>query len=218
MGSTYRTRSHLKRLQAASGTRDLRPKAADLLIRHHPRPGCSSPSPTRCRLLPVMVLAGMERDFIIRPARGAGDLGAVALLMAEYAASLPVDLAYQDFASELAGLPGKYAPPEGELFLASDRAGAPLGCVALRPLPSPDRRCEMKRLFLRPAARGLGLGRALMAQVIEAARANGYRELCLDTLPTMVSAISLYEAAGFRRVDPYYAPTPPGTVFLGLAL
>ena len=76
----------------------------------------------------------------------------------------------------------------------------------------------MKRLFLRPAARGLGLGRALMARAIEAARAIGYRELCLDTLPTMVSAISLYEAAGFRRVDPYYVPTPPGTVFLGLVL
>jgi ribosomal protein S18 acetylase RimI-like enzyme len=165
-----------------------------------------------------MLLFSMERNFTIRPARGAEDLGAIAMLMADYAASLPVDLAYQSFAAELAALPGKYAPPEGELFLALDKAGVPLGCVALRPLPLPDRRCEMKRLFLQPAARGLGLGRALMEQVVEAARAKGYRELCLDTLPTMASAIGLYEAAGFRRVGPYYAPTPPGTVFMGLAL
>jgi len=91
--------------------------------------------------------------FRIRPACSAADLAAVAALFEGYAASLPVDLGYQDFAAELAGLPGKYAPPHGALLLASDEAGAPLGCVALRPLP-PHGRCEMKRLFLTPAARG----------------------------------------------------------------
>jgi ribosomal protein S18 acetylase RimI-like enzyme len=154
-----------------------------------------------------MLLASMDKNFTIRAARGPEDLATVAMLIAAYAASLPVDLAYQGFASELAALPGKYSSPEGELFLATNNAGVPLGCVALRPLPPPDGRCEMKRLFLQPTARGLGLGRALMEQVVEAAQAKGYRELCLDTLPTMTSAICLYEAAGFQRVGPYYDPT-----------
>lgn len=155
--------------------------------------------------------------FRIRPACSAADLAAVAALFEGYAASLPVDLGYQDFAAELAGLPGKYAPPHGALLLASDEAGAPLGCVALRPLP-PHGRCEMKRLFLTPAARGSGLGRALAQAVITAARDRGYRELVLDTLPSMTAAIALYEAMGFRRIAPYYAPTPDGTIFLGLDL
>jgi len=137
--------------------------------------------------------------------------------MEAYAASLPVDLGYQDFGAELAALPGKYAPPKGELFLARDKAGSPLGCVALRPM-SPDGFCEMKRLFLLPDARGLGLGKALTEQVVEAARARGYRELRLDTLPTMEAAIDLYERAGFRRVTSYYEPTPPGTIFMSLTL
>ena len=155
--------------------------------------------------------------FHIRPAETAQDLAAVAALLADYVASLPFDLAYQDFAAELAGLPGKYAPPAGALLLARDHVGQPLGCVALRPLP-PAGRCEMKRLILTPAARGSGLGRALAQAVIAAARDRGYRELVLDTLPTMTTAIALYEAMGFRRIAPYYAPTPDGTVFLSLDL
>jgi ribosomal protein S18 acetylase RimI-like enzyme len=145
------------------------------------------------------------------------DLSAVAGLFQGYAASLPVDLAYQDFAAELAGLPGKYAPPRGALLLARDAAGGPLGCVALRPLAE-EGVCEMKRLFLEPSARGMGLGRALAQAVVAAGRERGYRELRLDTLPSMTSAISLYEGLGFERIEPYYAPTPPGTVFMALAL
>ncbi len=102
----------------------------------------------------------MATGFDITPVRTADDLAAAAALFAGYAASLPVDLAYQDFADELAALPGKYAPPAGALFLARAPDGAPLGCVGLRPV-SPEGCCEMKRLFLLPAARGLGLGRAL---------------------------------------------------------
>lgn len=159
----------------------------------------------------------MPAGFQIAPARSRQDLAAVADLFAGYAASLPVDLGYQDFAAELAGLPGKYAPPAGELLLARDAAGAALGCVALRPLPA-DGACEMKRLFLAPAARGLGLGRALAGAIVEAARARGYRELRLDTLPGMTAALALYEQMGFRRIAPYYAPTPDGTIFLALTL
>jgi ribosomal protein S18 acetylase RimI-like enzyme len=154
--------------------------------------------------------------FQIDTAATADDLRAVSDLFEGYAASLPVDLGYQDFASELAGLPGKYAEPKGALLLARDDAGAPLGCIALRPLDEDV--CEMKRLFLKPEARGLGLGRALAEAIIAAGRDRGYRELRLDTLPSMTSAIALYEGLGFERIDPYYAPTPDGTVFMALKL
>lgn len=159
----------------------------------------------------------MTKGFRILPVRSAADFAATAELFAGYAASLPVDLGYQDFEDELAALPGKYAAPAGELFLARDPAGAALGCVGLRPLPD-ESCCEMKRLFLLPAARGLGLGRALTEAVVDQARRRGYRELRLDTLATMTTAQTLYEKMGFRRIAPYYAPTPPGTVFMALAL
>lgn len=159
----------------------------------------------------------MTAAFRIAPVRGADDLAAASALFAGYAASLPVDLGYQDFDGELAALPGKYAPPAGELFLARDDAGAPLGCVGLRPLAD-DGCCEMKRLFLHPAARGLGLGRALTGAVVAHARTLGYRELRLDTLASMTVAQALYASMGFERIAPYYAPTPAGTVFMGLRL
>ncbi|HEX2943513.1 MAG TPA: GNAT family N-acetyltransferase [Rhodopila sp.] len=159
----------------------------------------------------------MKIAFDIQPVRTEDDLRVTAALFTQYAASLPVDLGYQDFGAELAALPGKYAPPGGALLLARDMEGAPLGCVGLRPI-APDGCCEMKRLFLLPVARGLGLGRALAERVIDAARQRGYRELRLDTLPGMTAAIGLYEQMGFRRMEPYYAPTPPGTIFMRLWL
>lgn len=159
----------------------------------------------------------MTAGFHIAPVRTAEDLAATTDLFAGYAASLPFDLGYQDFDGELAALPGKYAPPAGELFLARDAAGAPLGCIGLRPLPG-DGCCEMKRLFLLPAARGLGLGRALTETVVDHARRSGYRELRLDTLATMAAAQALYGTMGFARIAPYYTPTPPGTVFMALRL
>lgn len=161
-------------------------------------------------------LGAMAPRFDIRPAGGPADLACVADLFRAYAASLPVDLGYQDFEAELAGLPGKYASPAGALLLARAPDGAPLGCVGLRPLG--DGVCEMKRLYLDPAARGSGLGRALAAAIADAARALGYRELCLDTLPGMTAALGLYRAMGFTEIAAYYAPTPPGTVFLALRL
>jgi ribosomal protein S18 acetylase RimI-like enzyme len=159
----------------------------------------------------------MATDFSIRPVRAADDLAAVVALFQAYVATLDVDLGYQDFSGELAGLPGKYAPPRGELLLARDAAGQPLGCVGLRPI-SPDGCCEMKRLYLLPAARGLGLGKAMTEAVIETARSLGYSELRLDTLPSMTTALRLYDLMGFERTGPYYAPTPDGTVFMRLKL
>ncbi|HEX8569751.1 MAG TPA: GNAT family N-acetyltransferase, partial [Caulobacteraceae bacterium] len=134
-----------------------------------------------------------------------------------YAASLPVTLDYQDFGSELASLPGEYAPPGGALFLARGPDGQALGCAALRPA-APDGYFEMKRLFLHPHARGSGLGRALAEAVVAAARARGGAELRLDTLPGMTSARALYASMGFRPISPYYGPVPAGTAFMALSL
>lgn len=154
--------------------------------------------------------------FTIASVGCADDLDAARLLFRAYAASLPIDLGYQDFASELATLPGKYAPPAGALLLARDRAGSAIGCVGVRPLH--DEACEMKRLYVDPAARGLGLGRALMDAAIAEAIRLGYRELRLDTLPAMTAAIAMYRAAGFEPMAPYYDGAPEGTLFLARSL
>ena len=149
--------------------------------------------------------------------RTAEDLTAAAGLFECYAAALPIDLGYQGFASELAGLPGKYAPPTGELLLARGAHGTPLGCVGLRSIP-PAGCCEMKRLYVSPDARGLGLGRTLAEAAAEAARRLGYQELRLDTLRGMGAAIHLYRQLGFTPIAAYYEGAPAGTMFLRLKL
>jgi ribosomal protein S18 acetylase RimI-like enzyme len=159
----------------------------------------------------------MPAAFTISPVHTPEDLAAIRLLFRAYAESLPVDLAYQGFEAELAALPGKYAPPSGALLLARGAHGKALGCVAMRPMAQPEL-CEMKRLFVLPEGRGLGLGRALAHAIIAAARACGYSEICLDTLPTMTGAQELYGQLGFKPVAPYYATPVAGTVFLALRL
>jgi len=144
------------------------------------------------------------------------DLPALTSLFRAYAASLPIDLGYQGFDGELVSLPGKYAPPAGALLIARDAAGAALGCVAMRPLETEI--CEMKRLYVAPAGRGQGLGKALTLAVIEAARTSGYREMRLDTLPSMADAQKLYRALGFTEIAPYYDTPIAGTVFMSLKL
>ncbi len=153
--------------------------------------------------------------FSLRSATAA-DLDDIRALFREYAASLPIDLCFQGFDEELAGLPGKYAAPQGALLIAHGPGGETLGCVALRPLEGAT--CEMKRLYTRPAARGTGLGKALVAAIMAEGRKAGYTAMRLDTLPSMVPAIRLYEAAGFRAVPSYY-DTPIGeTLFFEAAL
>lgn len=158
-----------------------------------------------------------EPAFHISTVSTAEDVAAVARLFEAYAESLPVDLAYQDFAAELAGLPGKYAAPAGALLIARNAAGESLGCVALRPMQA-SRRCEMKRLYVAPAGRGLGLGRALVEAICAEARRLGYGEIRLDTLPSMTEAISLYGRTGFVRIEPYYDSPVAGTLFLARVL
>lgn len=153
----------------------------------------------------------------IAPASFPTDLPAITALFRAYTASLPIDLSYQNFGAELASLPGKYAPPTGALFIARDASGAALGCVAMRPLDEPGV-CEMKRLYVAPAGRGQGLGRALAAAIIEAARAAGYREMRLDTLDHMHEAQALYRALGFVEIGAYYDTPIPNTVFMSLRL
>ncbi|UZK66104.1 GNAT family N-acetyltransferase [Sphingomonas sp. M1-B02] len=155
--------------------------------------------------------------YQIASSRTDTDRNDAAVLFARYAESLDVDLAYQGFDAELASLPGDYAPPRGALLLARAPDGAAIGCVALRPAAR-DGCCEMKRLFLLPSARGCGLGEALTAAIVAEARRLEYRALLLDTLASMTTAIRLYEKLGFRRIEPYYAPTPPGTLFMALNL
>ena len=151
----------------------------------------------------------------IRPAVFPDDLESVSGLFRDYAASLGISLDFQDFDAELAGLPGDYAPPSGRVLLAW-LAGRPVGCVALRGLQ--DGVCEMKRLYLRPEARGTGLGRDLAVRVCQEARAAGYARMRLDTLPSMASAQRLYADLGFREIAPYRYNPIPGALYLELDL
>jgi ribosomal protein S18 acetylase RimI-like enzyme len=152
---------------------------------------------------------------VVRPAMSAGDIAEARRLFKEYEASLDVDLRYQGFEQELAGLPGAYAPPRGRLLLAVDDS-APAGCVALRPLGADVG--EMKRLYVRPAARGKRVGRLLAEAVIREARLIGYSRMRLDTLPSMKDALALYRALGFEEIAPYYASPVADTRFMELAL
>jgi predicted N-acetyltransferase YhbS len=151
----------------------------------------------------------------IRAAELPADLPVIRALFGEYVDALGIDLGFQGFAEELAQLPGKYAPPAGCLLVAWDGEHA-VGCVALRPIDAT--RCEMKRLYVRPAMRAVQLGRRLAERICDEARQAGYRHICLDTLPTMASAIRLYATLGFHPIEPYVFNPVEGTLFLERAL
>ncbi|KAF2100095.1 N-acetyltransferase [Rhizodiscina lignyota] len=159
-----------------------------------------------------------DASFMISPARSAKDIEDVAQLFTAYAEWIALDLGFQDFATELASLPGKYSPARGgELLIARRTGGEAVGCMAVRWLGS-DECCEAKRLYTTPSGRGLGIGRALIAAAFDAARQLGYREMKLDTLPRMSAAVSLYKQFGFVDTEPYYDTPLEGTRFLSCNL
>lgn len=148
-------------------------------------------------------------------ATSAQDMAIAAQLFREYADSLGLDLAFQNFDDELAQLPGDYAAPRGALLLAYVD-GALAGCCALRPLDNADipNAAEMKRLYVRRAFRGFGLGRQLAETILDAARQAGYTSVLLDTLDDMEAARNLYADLGFQSIEPYYHNPIPGAHYL----
>jgi ribosomal protein S18 acetylase RimI-like enzyme len=146
----------------------------------------------------------------LRPARPA-DLPEIRRMLEEYVAWIGLDLAFQEIDEELAGLPGDYAPPRGALFVAED-GGRLLGMIGLRPFDGAI--CEMKRLYVRPEARGRGVATQLIAAALDEAGRLRYSEIRLDTLPMMGSAQSLYVSLGFADIPPYYETPIAGTRFM----
>jgi ribosomal protein S18 acetylase RimI-like enzyme len=144
-----------------------------------------------------------------------GELASAAEIFREYAASLDIDLCFQDFDRELASLPGEYAPPRGHLLLAYVR-GELAGCGAIRPFADAEdgNACEMKRLYVRPGCRGLGLGRILAKALFDEAQRIGYSTMLLDTLDDMEAARELYATLGFVEIPPYYYNPIPGAHYL----
>jgi ribosomal protein S18 acetylase RimI-like enzyme len=173
--------------------------------------------------------------FTVKRATSPRDLTAVKSLFTDYASSLGIDLSFQNFTAELDSLPGLYAPPFGAIFLALASDSEAIGCVGLRPLPkkpkpkpyasreavedgvgygTQNKICEMKRLYCTPSSRGLGVGKALIEEVVGEAVRLGYEEMRLDTLPSMEGARKLYGKYGFEEMEAYYETPLEGTFFL----
>ena len=136
-------------------------------------------------------------------------------LFVEYAESLGTDLGFQGFAQELERLPQIYGPPTGALILARSSQGV-VGCVGVRSFSAQT--CEMKRLFVRDSARGIGLGRELAMAAVDAARRLGYQRMVLDTLEHMSAAQAMYTSIGFYEIPPYYFNPLPGVRYMALDL
>ena len=165
------------------------------------------------------VLLVNTHTIVIAPPAFPGDLTALRSLFQAYATRLGVDLCFQNFEAELAGLPGDYIEPRGALLIATID-GIPAGCCALRPIDNVDyaNACEMKRLFVRPEFRRLGLGRHLAEGIMELARIAGYDCLLLDTLDDMETARALYQELGFEEIPPYYFNPIEGAHYLKVQL
>ncbi|NKB26671.1 MAG: GNAT family N-acetyltransferase [Rhodobacteraceae bacterium] len=160
------------------------------------------------------------KDVTISAARSHADIADAGALFLAYAQFLEddfgIDLAFQNFSEELAGLPGKYAPPDGEILLARAVGGACVGCIAYRRHDADS--CEMKRLYVVPDARGHALGRQLIDALLTSAQANGYRRIILDTGEFLDAAVSLYQSYGFVEIPPYNDSPVAGMRYFALDL
>ena len=165
------------------------------------------------------IAAPRDDEIALALALDSGQLHGVDLLFREYAASLNVAQCFQDFEAELADLPGEYAQPRGALLLATV-SGAIAGCCALRALDHVDyaNAAEMKRLYVRPSFRGLGLGRKLAEAILDQARVCGFSCVLLDTLNEMEAARALYDDLGFEEIPPYYFNPIAGAHYLKATL
>lgn len=152
----------------------------------------------------------MQPKFEIREAAGAEDMAIAATLFREYQTWLDVDLCFQDFDAELADVAGMYASPQGVIYIASVN-GDDVGVGALRPVL--DARCEMKRVYVRESARGLGIGKRIIDLLIMRGKTSGYSSMVLDTLPKLKTAQAIYIALGFQEIPPYYNNPIPGVVY-----
>lgn len=138
------------------------------------------------------------------------DLAQIAEMFREYQQLIGVDLCFQGFEEELANMPGKYAPPTGAIFIAVDEADL-IGCVAIRPLS--QQQAELKRLYVKPAWHGQGIGKQLFESAMTRAQSIGYDSIVLDTLESMQSARRLYQTYGFREIDCYYHNPDPSAKY-----
>jgi putative acetyltransferase len=164
----------------------------------------------------VSSVSPVVKGFSFAQAESPAQIAQARELFLEYAKSLGFSLCFQNFDKELANLPGDYSPPDGRLLLV-EYDGHLAGCVALHKLE--ESICEMKRLYLRPAFRGKGLGRAIADRIIEEARQMGYQRMRLDTVePVMKDAVAMYRRIGFREIAPYCTNPIAGALYMELAL
>lgn len=160
-------------------------------------------------------ISSFPEDAIVRRAVSGPDLAAVRELFEEYREYLGVDLRFQQFDEEVASLPGRYAFPEGCLYLL-EVDGMPAGCVGLRPWEGT--KCEMKRLYVREPYRGKGYAKLLVRQIMAYGKAQGYEEMVLDTLSSLHTALNLYYRMGFREIPSYYSNPFSGVIYLAVEL
>lgn len=153
----------------------------------------------------------MDEALIIEHAEKEEDLENIRQLFQEYQKEIEVDLCFQSFEEELAGLPGKYAEPKGVILLAFLK-DTPVGCVALRPFR--DESCEMKRLYVRPEFKGRGIGKSLALSILKEASDRGYKTMKLDTLERLEPAVNLYRTLGFIETKPYYTNPYEGVLYM----
>ena len=132
----------------------------------------------------------------------ASDYDIAIKLFKEYAAHIGIDLEFQNFNEEVENLESKYSRPKGVIYIAYDNKNYPVGCFGIKAFNNTI--CELKRMYLKEEARGLGIGKLIIKKAITVGKELGYNKMRLDTLSSMLPAVGLYEKSGFYEIDPYY--------------